>query len=30
MTDGDVGTELPLSSGGDAYTVGRGVANGER
>ena len=30
MTDSDVGTELPLGSGGDVYAVGRDAANGER
>jgi hypothetical protein len=30
MTDGDVGTELPLGSGGDSNAVSRDAANGER
>ena len=30
MTDGDVGAELPIGSGGDAYAVGRAAADGER
>src|SRR5215469_17804569 len=29
MTDGNVGADLPLGSGGDAYGVGRGAVNGE-
>jgi hypothetical protein len=30
MTDGNVGAELALGSGGDAYAVGGDAANGER